>query len=62
MKIGLAGYQGGGKSTIFELLTGVAPDPAKSHSGQVGVAQIPDERFDRLVALYRPKKATGRDP
>ena len=56
MKIGLVGYQGGGKSTVFELLTGVKPDPAKVHSGQVGVAVVPDERFDRLVKFYNPKK------
>lgn len=56
MKIGLVGYQGGGKSTVFELLTGVKPDPSKRQSGQLGVAVVPDERFDRLVALYRPKK------
>jgi hypothetical protein len=56
MKVGLVGYQGGGKSTVFELLTGVSPDPAKTHSGQVGVATVPDERFDRLVSLYQPKK------
>jgi ribosome-binding ATPase len=56
MKIGLVGYQGGGKSTVFELLTGTRPDPAKVHSGQVGVATVPDERFDRLVALHKPKK------
>lgn len=56
MKVGLVGYQGGGKSTVFELLTGVPPDPAKTHSGQVGVATVPDERFDRLVSLYQPKK------
>lgn len=56
MKVGLAGYQGGGKSALFELLTGIAPDPSKSHSGQVGVANVPDERFDKLVALYQPKK------
>ncbi|MGH7201127.1 MAG: DUF933 domain-containing protein [Planctomycetaceae bacterium] len=56
MKIGLVGYQGGGKSTVFELLTGVRPDPAKAHSGQLGVAVVPDERFDRLVRIYKPKK------
>lgn len=56
MKIGLVGYQGSGKGTVFELLTGVTPDPAKVHSGQVGVAVVPDERFDRLVAHYKPKK------
>jgi ribosome-binding ATPase len=58
MKIGLAGYQGSGKSSVFELLTGVKPDPAKVHSGQVGVATLPDERFHRLVELYQPKKVT----
>lgn len=56
MKIGLVGYQGGGKSTVFELLTGQKPDLAKIQSGQSGVAVVPDERFDRLVALHNPKK------
>ena len=56
MKLGLVGYQGTGKSTIFQLLTGVAPDAAKVQSGQVGVATIPDSRFDQLVDLYKPKK------
>jgi len=56
MKLGLVGYQGTGKSTVFELLTGVVPDVAKSHTGQAGVAIVPDERFDRLVELYNPKK------
>ncbi len=58
MKIGLVGYQGGGKSTLFELLTGVKPDPSKVHAGQAGVATVPDERFDRLVNLFHPKKVT----
>lgn len=58
MKIGLVGYQGGGKSSVFELLTGTKPDPGKSHTGQVGMAVLPDRRFDGLVALYKPKKIT----
>lgn len=58
MKIGLVGYQGGGKSTVFELLTGIKPDISKAHSGQVGVATLPDERFDGLVRLFNPKKIT----
>ncbi len=56
MKIGLVGYQGSGKSTLFELLTGIKPDLSKSQSGQVGIADVPDERFDRLVGHYNPKK------
>jgi len=58
MKIGLVGYQGGGKSTVFELLTSVTPDLAKTHTGQVGVATVPDERFDKLVELFIPKKVS----
>ncbi len=56
MKIGLVGYQGGGKSTLFELLTGHKPDIQKAHLGQVGITTVPDERFDRLVAFHKPKK------
>lgn len=58
MKAGLVGYQGGGKSTVFELLTGEKADAAKAHTGQLGVATLPDPRFERLVELYQPKKAT----
>lgn len=58
MRIGIVGYQGTGKSTVFELLTGTKPDPSKHHTGQVGVTVVPDERFDRLVEMYAPKKET----
>lgn len=58
MKIGLVGYQGGGKSTLFELLTGHKPDVSKAHLGQVGVTIVPDERFDRLVQFHKPKKVS----
>jgi len=58
MKLGLVGYQGSGKSTLFELLTGVKPDAAKAHLGQLGTAVVPDPRFDRLVALFKPKKVS----
>src|SRR6266478_5438346 len=58
MKIGLVGYQGSGKSSIFELLTRTKPEPSKAHSGQVGMATLPDRRFDGLVKLFNPKKVT----
>src|SRR5438046_918274 len=58
MKLGLVGYQGSGKSALFELLTGIKPDPAKAHQGQLGTAVVPDPRFDRLVALFKPKKVS----
>jgi ribosome-binding ATPase YchF (GTP1/OBG family) len=58
MKVGIAGFAGSGKSTVFQWLTGAKPDPAKSQHGQVGVAKIPDERLTWLSQLFRPKKTT----
>jgi ribosome-binding ATPase YchF (GTP1/OBG family) len=58
MKVGIAGFSGSGKSTVFQWLTGVKPDPAKSQQGQSGMARIPDERLDRLSAQFKPKKTT----
>src|ERR1700740_2766996 len=58
MKIGIAGFAGSGKSTVFQWLTGVKPDPAKSQQGQSGIARIADERLDGLSAQCQPKKTT----
>jgi hypothetical protein len=58
MKIGLIGYQGSGKSTLFEWLTGVRPDPALAHSSQSAMAAVPDERVEPLCKVYSPKKIT----
>jgi ribosome-binding ATPase YchF (GTP1/OBG family) len=58
MKVGIAGFAGSGKSTVFQWLTGAKPDPAKSQHGQLGVAKIPDERLTWLSELFRPKKTT----
>lgn len=58
MKIGLVGYRGSGKSTLFEWLTGVAADPSQSHTTQSAMAEIPEPRIERLVEVYHPKKVT----
>src|SRR4029079_6497268 len=58
MKIGLVGYQGSGKSTLFEWLTGVKADFAAVQSGQSAMAPVPDERVDPLCKIYHPKKVT----
>ena len=59
MRAGLVGFAGGGKSTLFELLTGARPDPGKVQSGQVGVAKLDDPRLAALVAIHKPKKITA---
>ena len=56
MKIGLVGYQGSGKSTLFEWLTTVAADPALSHTAQSAMATIPEPRLQQLAEVYHPKK------
>ena len=58
MKIGIVGYQGSGKSSLFEWLTGVKPDPATAHVGQSAMAAVPDPRIDQLCEVYHPKKIT----
>jgi ribosome-binding ATPase YchF (GTP1/OBG family) len=58
MRVGIAGFAGSGKSTVFHWLTGVKPDPAAGQRGQIGMAKIPDERLAWLSAQFRPKKTT----
>ena len=58
MKIGLVGYRGSGKSTLFEWLTGVAPDPSHAHTAQSAMAEIAEPRIEQLAEIYHPKKIT----
>jgi len=58
MKIGIVGFAGSGKSTVFQWITGVKPDPAASQRGQVGIAKIPDDRLTWLSNHFKPKKTT----
>ncbi|MBX9625882.1 MAG: DUF933 domain-containing protein [Gemmataceae bacterium] len=58
MKMGLVGYAGSGKSTVFEWLTGATPDPAKVQQGQTATADVPDDRLAAIAAVIRPKKTT----
>jgi ribosome-binding ATPase YchF (GTP1/OBG family) len=58
MKVGIVGFAGSGKSTVFQWLTGVKPDPGKIQTGQTGIARIADPRLDWLSAKFEPKKTT----
>jgi len=59
MKVGIVGYAGSGKSTVFQWLTGVVSDPGKAQDGQLGVARIPDPRLDLLSSKFNPRKTTA---
>lgn len=59
MKIGLVGHPGGGKSTVFGALTGLAVETGfGSGKENVGSVKVPDSRVDALSEMYAPKKTT----
>jgi GTP-binding protein YchF len=62
MKIGLIGLPKSGKTTLFNLLTGASIQTSRYDGGRAeihaGVARVPDERVDRLSALFHPRKTT----
>ena len=61
MKVGIAGFPRGGKTTIFNALTGQHADvggftePGKVHLGTI---KVPDARIDRLTEIFKPRKTT----
>jgi ribosome-binding ATPase len=61
MKTGIIGLPQVGKTSLFRILTRAHlsdhafANPREAH---VGVAKVPDDRLDRLAALYNPKKLT----
>jgi ribosome-binding ATPase YchF (GTP1/OBG family) len=58
VKIGLVGFSGSGKSTVFQWLTGAVPDPSRIQQGQTGMAKVPDVRLDAISQHFHPKKTT----
>src|ERR1041385_832981 len=58
MKTGIIGLPQVGKTSLFRILTRahLSPSFANPREAHVGVAKVPDDRLDRLAALYNPKK------
>jgi GTP-binding protein YchF len=60
MKIGLVGYPGSGKSSVFSALTGQSVETGygSQNKTNLGVVKVPDTRVDALSKLFSPKKTT----
>ena len=59
MKLGIIGFPGSGKTTLFNLLTGAGAavaQPAARGRLNVGVARVPDDRVARLSAMFKPQR------
>src|SRR5215468_9722690 len=61
MKIGLIGHRAAGKTSVFNMLTGL-----QAHVGgyggkeevHLGVIKVPDARVEKLSQVFKPKKTT----
>jgi len=61
MKVGLIGHRGAGKTTIFNMLTGLQAQVGGfggKEEVHLGVIKVPDARIDKLAQIFKPKKTT----
>jgi hypothetical protein len=55
MRVGICGYPGSGKSTVFSAL---APGGKADRDVAFGNIKVPDARVDFLATVFKPKKTT----
>jgi GTP-binding protein YchF len=56
MKIGLVGFAGSGKTTVFNAMTGLNAPVGFGGEMRLGTTRVPDERIDQLSKIYSPRK------
>lgn len=56
MRIGLTGFAGSGKTTVFNAMTGLDVPVGFGGEVRLGTVKVPDDRIDRLSAIFSPKK------
>ena len=58
MKIGLVGFAGSGKTTVFNTMTGLDVPVGYGADVRLGTVRVPDKRIDALTKIFLPKKRT----
>lgn len=58
MKIGLVGFAGSGKTTVFNTMTGLSVPVGFGGELRIGTVRVPDTRIDALAKIFVPKKTT----
>jgi GTP-binding protein YchF len=58
LKVGLVGFAGSGKTTVFNTLTGLHVPVGYGGELRLGAVKVPDERIDALSTIFKPRKTT----
>src|SRR6185503_17124948 len=63
MQIAIVGLAGSGKTTVFNTLTRGHAETGGFGGMElhVGVVKVPDDRLDKLAAIFKPKKVIQAD-
>ena len=56
LRAAFIGFPSSGKTTLFQLMTSARDAPKGKGDVNIGISKVPDERLDRLTAMYNPKK------
>jgi ribosome-binding ATPase len=56
LRAALVGLPSSGKTTLFQLMTSIHEAPRGKGDVNIGISKVPDERLDKLTAMYNPKK------
>ncbi len=58
MKVGLVGFAGSGKTTVFNTLTGLNVPVGFGGEVRLGAVKVPDQRIDSLNRIFKRRKTT----
>jgi GTP-binding protein YchF len=56
LRAALVGVPSSGKTTLFQLMTSTKDAPKGKGDVAIGISKVPDQRLDRLTAMYNPRK------
>jgi len=58
MEIALCGFHRAGKTSVFELISGLRIPPSEKHKPHVAAVKVADSRLDELANIFSPPKVT----
>ena len=56
LRAALIGLPSSGKTTLFQLMTSIHDTPRGKGDVNIGISKVPDDRLDKLTAMYNPRK------